>query len=226
VAIFVWSGVIIASMSTLETVCEFFGLDTVPTSSPVTLVNRHRDELPLLFRRLNFEQGAEIGVEVGRYSKVLCEGHPGMRLHCVDAWQAYRGYREHVSQEKVDGFFEATKQRLGPYNVNYIRKFSVDAAKDFKKNSLDFVYIDANHALQYVIADIAAWEPIVKPGGILCGHDYAHRGGRGYNCHVIEAVQAWTTAYRIEPWFVIGSRERLPDGARPTAPSWLWVKNA
>ena len=211
--------------STLDVVREFFGLDAATISkSPVILQTRHRDELPDLFDRLNFKEGAEVGVEVGRYSKVLCEGNPGVKLHCVDAWRAYRGYREHVSQEKVDGFLETTKERLAPYNVHIVREFSVEAAKQFKRESLDFVYIDANHALPYVVADIAAWEPIVKRGGILAGHDYAHRGGNGYQCHVIEAVQAWAAAFRIAPWFVIGSSERLPDGTRPTAPSWMWVK--
>jgi hypothetical protein len=211
-------------MPTLDTVCEFFGLSTVPASSPIVLNTRHRDELPTLFHRLHFTEGAEVGVEVGKYSKVLCDGIPGVHLYCVDAWRAYQGYREHVSQEKVDGFLETTKQRLAPYHVTIVRNFSVEASRQFKKESLDFVYIDANHALPYVVADIAAWEPVVKRGGIIAGHDYAHRGGKGYQCHVIEAVTAWTAAFKIHPWFVLGSHEPLPDGTRPTAPSWMWVK--
>jgi cephalosporin hydroxylase len=42
----------------------------------------------------------------------------------------------------------------------------------FENNSLDFVYIDANHAYNYVVQDIELWYPKVKKGGYLCGHDY------------------------------------------------------
>lgn len=49
---------------------------------------------------------------------------------------------------------------------------SVDAAKLFDDKSLDFVFIDANHKYDYVSADIAAWFPKVKSGGIISGHDY------------------------------------------------------
>lgn len=213
-------------MTTLDRVCSHFGLSLPPatsSASPIELTNIGRSELPRLFHALNFTEGAEVGVEVGRYSKELCAGNPGVHLYCVDPWQSYRGYREHVSQDKLDGFFQTTKDRLVEHNCTFVRKFSVAAAKDFAKHSLDFVYIDANHALEYVIADIAAWAPIVKPGGILAGHDYARRGGKGYQCHVIEAVHAWTASYGIHPWFVIGSLDALPGASRPEPRSWMWV---
>jgi hypothetical protein len=53
-----------------------------------------------------------------------------------------------------------------------IRAKSEIAADIFPDNSLDFVYIDANHAYQYVVQDIQLWYPKVKPGGYICGHDY------------------------------------------------------
>jgi hypothetical protein len=42
----------------------------------------------------------------------------------------------------------------------------------FEDNSLDFVYIDANHTYEGVKEDIKYWYPKVKPGGLLLGHDY------------------------------------------------------
>lgn len=49
---------------------------------------------------------------------------------------------------------------------------SVKAAKRFEDESLDFVFIDADHSDRAVREDIAAWLPKVKIGGLLCGHDY------------------------------------------------------
>ena len=36
----------------------------------------------------------------------------------------------------------------------------------------DLVFIDADHRYEAAAADIAAWAAHVRPGGILCGHDY------------------------------------------------------
>lgn len=36
----------------------------------------------------------------------------------------------------------------------------------------DFVFIDADHNYDGVLADILAYEPLVRAGGILAGHDY------------------------------------------------------
>lgn len=57
-------------------------------------------------------------------------------------------------------------------NLPHIRSHSLDAATRFSDQSLDFVFIDADHGFEAVSADIRAWLPKVKPGGILAGHDY------------------------------------------------------
>jgi hypothetical protein len=49
---------------------------------------------------------------------------------------------------------------------------SVDAAATFKDAYLSFAFIDANHLYEGISADIKAWAPKVRPGGILAGHDY------------------------------------------------------
>ena len=48
------------------------------------------------------------------------------------------------------------------------------AARDFPP--LDFVFLDASHDPDSVAADIRAWLPKVKPGGIIGGHDAYVRG--------------------------------------------------
>lgn len=37
---------------------------------------------------------------------------------------------------------------------------------------LDFIYLDAGHTYDEVLLDLRTWVPLLRPGGILCGHDY------------------------------------------------------
>jgi len=47
----------------------------------------------------------------------------------------------------------------------------VDAARSFNDESLDFVFIDAAHDYESVRADVRAWYPKVKTGGVIAGDD-------------------------------------------------------
>lgn len=205
-------------MNTLDYVLQRFGVTLQPDQKlPIDLFNSSRRDLALLFHELKFKKGAEIGVESGEYSETLVSLNPGLELYCIDAWKAYRGYRDHVSQEKIDGFYETAQHRLSRYGAELIRKFSMDAVQDFKDNGLDFVYIDANHSFDYVIMDIIEWSKKVKPGGIVAGHDYVRRKNITDRVHVVQAVQSYTYCHDIETWFTVG-------GAAKETRSWFWVK--
>ncbi|MHC4748319.1 MAG: class I SAM-dependent methyltransferase [Planctomycetota bacterium] len=180
------------------------------------------DGLAPLFAELDYKIGVEVGVERGEFLEVLCVANPQAKIYGVDAWAAYRGYRDHVSQEKLDGFYGFTIERMQPYNCELMRDWSVSAAERFDNESLDFVYIDANHRLEETINDIVAWERKVRRGGIVSGHDYRQFKRQTYS-HIVEALGAYTHAYRIHPWFLCGKRSE-PKGVRDTARSWFWVK--
>jgi len=189
--------------------------------SPIEIPNVNRKELAKLFRRLNFRVGAEIGVESGAYSRDLCKCNPSAKIYLIDSWKAYRGYREHVTQAKVDGFYEKVQERLKGFdNYERIKKFSMDAVKDFKDESQDFVYIDANHQFEFVAQDIGFWSRKVKRGGIVSGHDYIRRAGN----HVVQAVHGYVYCYGIKPWFLLGSQAKVPGEIRDNSRSWFWVK--
>lgn len=191
---------------------------------PVEIPNTDRNTLARLFYELGYKVGAEIGVERGLYSEVLCKSNPNLELYSVDAWTAYRGYRDHVTQAKLDDIYADAKQRLSPFKCTLVKGFSLDVANDFRDGSLDFVYVDANHEVRQVIDDISAWDRKVRPGGIVAGHDYTLRKGAGYLMHVPYAVQAWTKSYSIAPWFVLGRKEAIPGEIREKTRSWFYVK--
>ena len=211
-------------METLDYILQKYNPVVATNGGPTEIPNVGRDDLAKLFHELGFKVGVEIGVEQGLYSEVLCRSNPDLHLYCVDAWDAYKGYRDHVGADKLETFYQTTADRLADYHATLIRKYSMDAVQGFLDDSLDFVYIDANHELPWVMDDIYYWGQKVRPGGIISGHDY-YRSKRMYTkCHVLYAVNCFTAAFRVQPWFVLGAQEKKPGTVRDTSRSWMWVK--
>lgn len=169
-----------------------------------------RNALAPLFVELGYKVGAEIGVARGRYAEVLCKA--GLKVYAIDAYTAYEGYEWHTTQQHFDGLFEEARARLASYDHQLIRCFSLDALKLFRDNSLDFAYVDANHEFVHMTNDLDGWVKKVRPGGIICGHDFA-RYRPALEIQVKDAVLGYTYAKHIRPWFVTRKR-----------PSWLWEK--
>ena len=156
-----------------------------------------RIALAKVFRDAGYKRGAEIGVNAGAYSLVLCETIPGLEYYGIDTWSKPHRKRR-------------AKKRVSNFNATLMQMTSMEALDHFEDESLDFVYIDANHAYDYVAPDIIFWSEKVRQHGIVSGHDYycfRHSG-------VIEAVNSYTHCNCIRPWFVTKDNE----------PSWFWVK--
>lgn len=178
---------------------------------PTEIVGYDRNDLAQLFADLKFKNGAEIGTEQGEYAETIMKANRFLQLNCIDAWQVYKGYRDHTRQEKLDFYFQLTKKRLEKYtNVIFFREFSLDALKHFNDESLDFVYIDANHDFMHVANDVHFWSRKVRKGGIVAGHDY-YKDDRYKHVHVRQVIDGYMKAYDIRPWFLIGD-------------SWFFVK--
>ena len=119
----------------------------------------------------------EIGSWKGRSAYCMSEeierSGKKIELCCVDTWQ---GSEEHDQEKAVleGSLYEEFLTNIKPFRdrIETVRKPSVAAAEHFENGSLDFVFIDAAHDYENVLADIHAWRPKVKPGGVLGGHDY------------------------------------------------------
>jgi hypothetical protein len=209
----------INTQDTTKYIFEKFNLkpQRPPYNLPIT-----RDGLGEIFKDLKFKVGAEIGVERGYFSELLCKENPDMKLYCIDKWKVYKGYRDHTRQEKLDRYCEESKKRLSKYNCEIIKDWSMDAVKKFKDESLDFVFIDGNHDFQHCTNDIAEWTKKVRKGGIVSGHDYV-RGRSSIECHVKEVVGAWTYAYNYRVWFILTGLPTSPNSNNVWG-SWAWVK--
>lgn len=129
-----------------------------------------RRDLANYFNELGFKKGAEVGVFAGLFSEHLLKTIPGLDLTCVDIW----GTGKYKAAE------DECLERLAPYGVTIIKDYSVEAAKQIEDGSLDFVYIDGAHDYDNVKADLEAWTPKVKVGGIVAGDDfYYFPSGKG-----------------------------------------------
>jgi hypothetical protein len=201
-----------------------YGLTLNKPHRPTEIANLGRDDLPELFNELGYTVGAEIGVQRGLYSEVLCQGMPNLTLYCVDSWKAYSGYRGAKTQSRMDSFYEIAQERLAPYNCRFVRKFSMDALAQFEDDSLDFVYIDGNHRLPWVLDDICGWMIKVRAGGIVAGHDYYVSKRKNTHNHSKYAVDCVTGAFRIDPWFLVGLKKCPPEQKRDQSRSWFWVR--
>jgi hypothetical protein len=212
-------------VNTLDYIVDRYKLNLNVRAMPVEIPNVGRDNLTKLFAELDFKSGLELGVEEGLYTEILCRENPQAMIYGVDPWRSYPGYREHVSQTQLDGFYEGTRKRLVPYgNYKLIKKFSMEAVHDFEDESLDFVYLDGNHTLKYIINDLIEWSKKVRKGGIVSGHDYRKSRRMVTLNHVPYAVECYTQSYRIRPWFVLGRKAKIEGEVRDGSRSWMWVK--
>lgn len=131
-----------------------------------------------LINRMNLQVGCEIGVAYGLQSKYFLEHAPLLKkLYSVDPYRHFdTGYIDvmNMSQVHFDILHYRVTKRLSPFGERSVllRETSEQAAKRFEDESLDFVYIDANHSYEAVQQDIAAWAPKVRYGGLIAGDDF------------------------------------------------------
>jgi len=211
-------------MSTLDYIAKKYNLDLSQREMPISILNTNRYIMADTLNELGFKVGAEIGVAQGSHSKILCQRIPNLRLFCVDIWDLYEGYNEYT--DRINRYYEAAKVTLAPWHTVFVKKFSMDAVKDFEDGSLDFVYIDGAHDFMHVAEDLCEWSKKVRVGGIVYGHDYKLRNDSTKNIiHVKHALQAYVYTHAIKPWFVLGmpgnhADKKFCEGCQ----SWMFVR--
>ncbi len=130
----------------------------------------------------------EVGTFLGGSAEALLEGMPDDgHLTCIDTFEGTSGSPTDLNNMRSRDTGQAFDQefilsylsgRLQPYHdrVEIIVGESLEMVRDFEPASVDLVFLDGAHDYENILADIRAWLPIVKPDGILCGHDYDRFG--------------------------------------------------
>ena len=128
----------------------------------------------------------EIGVAGGNFSRQILDICQPDRLHLIDPWneEAVDKYSS-KAHERVAKRFEA---EVKSHRVILHRGFSFDVLPKLEENLFDWVYLDGAHDYANVKRDLACCKRVVKPGGLIAGHDYLRWVGPTARYGVVEAV--------------------------------------
>lgn len=127
----------------------------------------------------------EIGTWRGRSTscmgQLIKNSNKNIKFYAIDTFEGsdedwHQEDIKKLNQNKTTLFdeYEKNLKSCEVYDiVNTIKSTSINASCEFKDESIDFIFIDASHDYDNVLSDITAWYPKVKPGGLICGDDYA-----------------------------------------------------
>ena len=143
-----------------------------------------------LIKEHGWAYGAELGVFRGQNLLNLVMECPDLHMVGVDLWKAQTwqeplraaGGRSYADVD-LGAIFKGLKIRIneGGYEdrVELFRMSTSVAASGLNNEIMrggrplfDFVFVDADHMEAGVREDIIMWEPMVRPGGMVLGHDY------------------------------------------------------
>ena len=141
----------------------------------------HWDVLYNLLKNKDYVTIAEIGAYQGKLTKYILDRISTIeKYYVIDPWKHYPEWDNILDPTKpmlkanMNEVFTEFKRniRLHRDRIEILKMNSSEAIKHIPDKSLDFVFIDANHAYEFVKEDIQLWTPKVKIGGIVSGHDY------------------------------------------------------
>jgi len=168
------------------------------------------------------ETAIEIGTWRGDFAQVMCNKLNPAKFYAVDPFALYEGYtdkpdqNEFANQQNLDNLAARAAERVSKMLPEgrsvLLRDMSCNVVNTFEDNSLDVVYVDADHKYEPVLADIRAWYEKVRPGGILCGDDFIE-GSHIEKFGVIQAVTDFATEKNLQ--FAV---------TNGTNPSWVFCK--
>ena len=123
---------------------------------------------------------AEIGVWAGGFSARIVQLRKPRELHLIDPWlfaptlpERMYGGAVATDQAYMDALMASVVKRFAnDPGVKVHRRSSLEGAQSFKDGYFDWVYLDGDHSQESVLADLKAWLPKVKNGGVIVCDDY------------------------------------------------------
>ena len=127
------------------------------------------DELHWLYYHASqYQSVLEVGCWQGRSTTALAQGCTG-RVVTVDHFTGSPEEQAHEGIER-ETLLATAMANLAPFpHVQILPIESRFAARKFRAQSLDMVFIDGSHTVEDVLADLLLWSPKVRY--LLAGHD-------------------------------------------------------
>jgi predicted O-methyltransferase YrrM len=134
----------------------------------------HYKPLAQFLKERGYKTGIEIGTAYGGNAYHLLQNTELDNLTCIDPYLYYPAMPGFSCQEEYDKLHQFAIDRLSGFpNASIVRidsyTFYNSVAKDFK---FDFVFLDGSHDYEDVKWECENYSKIIKPGGVLSGHDY------------------------------------------------------
>ena len=123
----------------------------------------------------------EVGTLSGKFAHEIALKRPDLKLKVVDNWMPPHQY------EKSSAY------GLLRDKAEILEMDSLSASNLFDDNSVDLVYLDADHTYQGVLKDLQAWWPKVKRGGYIASHDFENKPKGDWHTEIAvkDAVTDW-----------------------------------
>lgn len=127
------------------------------------------------------EVGSWMGSSAIFFAECIKLSEKNIKFYCVDIWDdsfSHPAFTAAINKAKSlnTNLFGLFKLNIKNHNcqdiINPLQGDSKFAIKKFKNNSVDLVFIDADHSYEAVKNDIILWWSKLKIGGIMAGHDY------------------------------------------------------
>lgn len=126
------------------------------------------------------EVGSWLGRSAAFMGVEIINSKKNITLFCVDPWEdggpdlRDTSYFKDLKEPPFDIFKRNVKPVEG-YIVP-LRMTSIRGAATFYDETVSFLMLDGDHSYEAVKADIAAWLPKMKKGGVISGDDYLWPG--------------------------------------------------
>jgi predicted O-methyltransferase YrrM len=140
---------------------------------------RRWEVLAGLAESIKAEDFVEVGCKDGRTTGFLLENLPELNVIAIDPWKpvpnADEDYKDWDFAQIERDFWANVGEHKDRCDMRRMTSLEAATICDWRMGGYpDMVFIDAGHDYDNALADIKAWWPLVRNGGILCGHDYQH----------------------------------------------------
>lgn len=171
----------------------------------------------------------QVGVWHGKSSRAISDNMcAGSKLIDVDSFNGSSGEPDqHATAKEREGdhcfqwYFDNQYEQILRGEVIPMRMLSHNAAHSLAHRGIkaDMIFIDGDHSAEGIQRDVEAWLPLLKEGGLLCGHDYYRENEGPWWVHVRQYVEekfpqvekAATSIWHVRPHEVARERGRTFD---------------